>query len=100
MAHTLIITKHVVCNPTVCWFGNATVSQRNMLRRIITTASKILGVKQTGLDEIFTVRALRKAHKIILDSVHPLYQDFDLIPSGCRYRAPLSSVISLLNSLG
>jgi hypothetical protein len=32
-----------------------------MLRRIITTVSKVLGVKQTGLDVIFKVRALHKA---------------------------------------
>jgi hypothetical protein len=61
-----------------------------MLRRIITTASKVLGVKQTGLDEIFKVRALRQAHKIILDPSHPLYLDFELLPFGRRYRAPLS----------
>ena len=73
----------------VCWFGNATVSQRNMLRRIITTASKVLGVKQTGLNEIFKVKALRKAHKIILDPSHPLYPDCELLPSGSRYRATL-----------
>ena len=71
----------------VCWFGNATVSQRNMLRRIITTASKVLGVKQTGLDKIFKVF---KAHKIILAPSHLLYPDFELLPSGRRYRAPLS----------
>jgi hypothetical protein len=82
-----------------------------MLRRIITTASKVLGVKQTGLDEIFKVRALCKAHKIILDPSQPLYPDFELLPSGHRYRAPLSrknttrqslvpAVISLLNSSG
>jgi hypothetical protein len=60
-----------------------------MLRRIITTASKVLGVKQTGLDEIFKIRALRKAHKIILDPSHPLYPDFIPFLSGHRYRAPL-----------
>ena len=60
-----------------------------MLRRIITTASKVLGVKQTGLDEVFKVRALRKAPILILDPSHPLYLDFELLPSGRRYRAPL-----------
>ena len=94
----------------VCWFGNASVSQGNMLRRIITTASKVLGIKQTGLDEIFKGWALRKAHKIIIDPSHPLYLDFELLPSGRRYRAPLSrknrmrqslcQVISLLKSSG
>ena len=43
----------------------------------------------TGLDAIFKVRALHKAHKIILDSRHPLYPDFELVPSGRRHRAPL-----------
>ena len=82
-----------------------------MLRRIITTANKVLGVKQTGLNEIFKGKALCKAHKIILDPSHPLYLDFELLPSGRRNRAPLSrknrarqsfvpGVISLLNSSG
>ena len=90
----LFDSKYLACcgnNPSqhiVCWLGNATVSQRTMLRRIITTARKILGVKQTGLDEIFNIRALRKAHKIILDPSHPLYSDFELLPSVCRYTAP------------
>ena len=30
----------------ICWFGNATVRQTNMLRRIINTASKVLGVNR------------------------------------------------------
>jgi hypothetical protein len=57
----------------------------------------------------FKVRALRKSHKIILDPSHPLYLDLELLPTGHRYRAPLSKknrtrpsfvpgVISLLNS--
>jgi hypothetical protein len=58
-----------------------------MLRRSITIASKVLGVKQTGMDEI---RALRKAHKIILDPSHPLFLDFEILPSGRRYRVTLS----------
>jgi hypothetical protein len=80
----------------VCWFGNVTVSQRNMLRRIITTASKVLGVKQTGLDEIFKVRALRKAHKIILD---PSTRTLNYSPLGAGIGHPSAGKTELDNNL-
>ncbi|CAB1322395.1 unnamed protein product, partial [Coregonus sp. 'balchen'] len=48
-----------------------------MLRKIVRSASKVLGVKQTGLESIYDIRGFPKAHK-----------EFELLPSGRRYRAP------------
>jgi len=73
-------------------------------------SSKIIGIQQTKLSELYNRHVLKKAESIMSDSSHPLYVEFKLLPSGSRFSQPpaktnrfkfsfVPSAISLLNSV-
>ena len=76
----------------VCWYGSLSVSDRNVLQRQVNMCSKLIGRKQESMNDIFEKRTLKKAKSIVKDEGHVLAQYFDLLPSGRRYRMPLTNV--------
>jgi hypothetical protein len=72
------------------WFGNLSAKNKGTLNRVVNTASKIIGRPQSQLSDIYTVSVHRKAFSITSDSSHPLYCQFEKLPSGRRYRMPLA----------
>lgn len=60
-----------------CWFGNATMKQKSSIRKVLSTASKIIGIPLRGLEQIYQNRCLSKATKITADSRHPLFVNFE-----------------------
>ena len=68
------------------WYGNLNMQCRGKLQRIISLASKIIGKQQKHLSCIYNEVLSKKAVKIINDPSHPLHREFDLLPSGRRYR--------------
>ena len=92
----------------VCWFGILKVIERNKLNRIVNLANKIIGQKQLTLKELYVKSMNRKAKCVVKDESHPLFHEFQLLPSKRRYRVPLSkkcykksfvpNAISILNS--
>ena len=72
----------------VTWYGNLDQKDKNKLNRIVNLASKLTGKKQEALYEIYNDFVLRKSKKIISDSAHPLFSDFQMMPSGRRFRVP------------
>ncbi|KAK0135828.1 putative RNA-directed DNA polymerase from transposon X-element [Merluccius polli] len=77
----------------LCWFGNATEAQKGRLRRIVTTASKLMGtnINIKSLEQIHRERSLGKIDTILADVKHPLFNIFELLPSGSRFRYPALS---------
>lgn len=69
----------------IMWYGNLS-KWRNTLKNIENMASKILGKPQKLLSGLFDELIRSKAEKIINDSSHPLYSEFELLPWGKRYR--------------
>jgi hypothetical protein len=63
------------------------VTERNKLIKISSTASKIIGLPVPPITEITDKALLRKAHAVSADSSHPLHAEFELLPSGRRYRS-------------
>jgi hypothetical protein len=93
----------------VAWFGNLLVKDRTRLTRVVKLAGKIVGFQQRQLSDLHQLFVKRKAKKIWLDPTHPLHDQFELLPSKRRLRAPLArrnlykrsfmpSAISILNS--
>ena len=82
--------ESVISFPIVCWYGNLCTRDKNSLGRIVKTASKIAGVHFRGLDHFFSLQVLKKARAIRTDEAHPLYCEYELLPSGLRFRAPLA----------
>ena len=91
------------------WHNILNQKDKVMLSRIINNASKIVGIQQAPLSELYMVSVQRKAGKIVRDPSHPLFPSFELMPSGRRFRAPrwrkvlfkrsfVPSAVSILNS--
>ena len=72
----------------VAWFGCLTLSSKNKLVRLVKIASKVIGVQQAQLQDIYLERVRNKARLILDCPEHPLYKEFDLLPSGRRFRMP------------
>ena len=102
-----IIQSILTFNITV-WHGNMNQKEKNMLERVVKIAGKIIGIKQVPLSLLFETAVRRKARKIVSDPDHPLFHNFDKLPSGRRFRFPrwkkahfkrsfIPSAISILN---
>ena len=79
-------------------FGSARIHSKNMLERIVKTASKITGSKLPSIESIYTTRTLRKATTIISDSTHPANHLFESFPSGKRFRSINTRITHFSNS--
>ena len=75
----------------ICWFGSAGEAQKGRLRKIVTTASKLLGANLNSLENTYRERVQSKAEIILANSKHPLFSTFELLPSGSRFRYPALS---------
>ncbi len=51
-------------------------------------ASKIIGKPQKQLSSIYNDLVRSKAERVVNDSSQPLHREFELLPSGRRYRLP------------
>lgn len=70
------------------WYGNLNTKGRCKLQRIVNLASKIIGKTQKQLSCIYKDVLRKKAVKIANDPSHPLCSEFELLPSGRRYKVP------------
>ncbi len=88
------------------WFGHLSCECKNKLHRFVSMASKIVGKPQKPLTHLYTERMRRTVRRIVSDSSHPLFNRFELLKSGRRYRAPkndfkksfIPNAIRILNS--
>ena len=80
------------------WFGNLTVKSKSQINRLAHTALKVTGVREhPTLQAIFEETVLRQARKIIADPSHVLNSEYELLPSGRRYRVPVKNKKRYLN---
>ena len=72
------------------WFGNLSVQSKSQLSRLMRSAMKITDSTSPtiSLQEIFEQTLRRQSVKIIYDTKHVLHNEFQLLPSGRRYRTP------------
>ena len=93
----------------LCWYGILGVKAETALVKIVNTSSKILGVQQSHPTDLYNRQVVRKARSILMVTSHPLYSEFQFLPSGSRLRFPfvrsnrykhsfIHTSISLLNS--
>ena len=82
----------------ICWYGSLNVKNKNVLNKVVNVCSKIVGVKQNGLNVLYERRVVRKANVIVNDRMHGLSQYYELLPSGRRYRVPKCRVLRTKNS--
>lgn len=83
--HACIVS--VLLYGRTAWFGNLTVTFRSQVNCLVHTAMKVVGMGvYPPLESTFGKIFLRQAKKMTLDPCHVLYTEFELLPSGPRYR--------------
>lgn len=70
------------------WYGSLTVQSKTKLHRMVTTALKLVEKSDSQpLQLLYEEVVVRQASKISADPSHILFSEYDLLPSGRRYRA-------------
>ena len=70
----------------VAWLGNLSVKDRKRIVSIVNRAAKCIGVKLPTVESAYQRNLLRKAKTIVDSNCHPLFKEFEELPSGRRYR--------------
>ena len=71
------------------WFGNLSVKLKSQLQNLIKRAGKIIGMQPPcSLQEICERTVMKQSLKITRDTSHILHREFEVLPSGRRYREP------------
>ena len=81
------VIESVLCTSITVWFGSATKLDRNRLQRTVRSAERIIGADLPTIQDLYNIRARKRAGKIIADPSHPGHNLFQLLPSGRRYRS-------------
>ena len=74
----------IYCGPI--FFQQISTTDRNKIMKISSAAEKIYGRKNPTLNSLVEKATVRKAESIVKNPDHPLYDEFDLLSSGRRYR--------------
>ena len=82
------LIQSILCFNIVTWFGNLDQKDKNKLNRVVNISSKIIGKKKEPVAKIYNDFVVRKSKKIVSDPTHPLFHNFNHLPSGRRFRAP------------
>ena len=77
----------ILSSSFLCWFGNLTVKNKTKLNSIVSKCSKIVGVKQASLSEVYERRVRKRAKGIMRNDSHPLASHYEVLPSGRRLRS-------------
>ena len=72
----------------ISWYSCLTMDDRKKVDRVVRVCGKIVGENQESLSDLYKRRCVQKAKSIITDSNHVLAHNFELLPSGRRYREP------------
>ena len=66
----------------ICWYASLSLKQKNTLAMVNKVSSKIIGIQQVKLNELYDRHVLKKAESITSCSSHPLHAEFKMLPSG------------------
>jgi hypothetical protein len=80
------IIQSVLSFCAIVWFCNITMACKKKLNRIVKAASR-LGLNVDSLDVLFDKKVCKKVKAIRLDELHPLCNNYQLLPSGRRLRS-------------
>ncbi len=79
--------ESLICYGITVWFGNLSVQLKNKLAHIHKTAMKIIGIKQyEPTHTLYEQAVMRRAISISTDPDHPLFSEYQPLPSGKRLR--------------
>ena len=70
------------------WFGSLFLVPKNLLVSLVKVASKIIGSWQVQPSDLYKKMVSRRANAILSSQDHPLREQFEILPSGRRFRVP------------
>lgn len=71
------------------WFGNLSTQSKSKLQHLVQTAMKVMEwTEKFSLQSIYEQSVLRQARRVLLDPSNILQTEYELLPSGRRYRIP------------
>ena len=73
----------------VVWYSGLPMTNKRKLTKLVNVASKVVGVQLSQLQHIYDRRVRGKANQILNCPDHPLFGEFNLLPSGRRFRLPM-----------
>ena len=69
------------------WFGTLSVQLKSRISKMEKIAMKVIGRRDSpSLQAIFEKTVLGLANRVLSDSSHILFSEYELLPSGRRYR--------------
>ncbi len=80
--------ESVVTFSLICWYGSITVKQKTPFQGQFKVSNCITGSKQKGLEKLYQKQMLRRVKSILSNSSHPLQAEFQMLPSGSRFKLP------------
>ena len=81
------------------WYGNLSVQLKSKIGRLIQSAMKVMGrSEKLPMQSIYEQSVLRQAEKILSDQTHILHTEYQLLPSGRRFRVPTCRLNRFRNS--
>ena len=89
--------ESVITFSFICWFQNLSLKHKNSIEKMVILSSKIIGAPQRSILSFYKQQCLRKARSI-LNSDHILTSEFQMLPSGRRFRCPISKTNRFKNS--
>ena len=84
------VVESVLCFPITIWYGRLTNEDKNKIKKIVKSASK-LGAQCTSLDELYIKYVMRQTNLILNDVNHPLHNNYVFLRSGRRLNVPMGS---------
>lgn len=83
------VMESVIRYGMTAWFGNLSTQSKSKLQRLVQTAMKVMGrTEKLSLQSIYEQSVLRQARRVLSDPSHILHAEYELLPSGRRFRIP------------
>ncbi len=82
----------------VSWYGNLSLKSRNSIDQIAKWASRLIGEPLLTPVSLYIRQVQRVGASILSDRLHPLYYEFQYLPSNRRLRVPLCTTKRYKNS--
>ncbi|XDV19391.1 hypothetical protein PO909_024874 [Leuciscus waleckii] len=70
----------------VSWYGNLTLKSRNSINQIVKCSSRLIGEPLLNPASLYTRQVQCMGISILSDQLHPLYYEFQCLPSNRRFR--------------
>ncbi|KAK9529332.1 hypothetical protein VZT92_013434 [Zoarces viviparus] len=75
------IIESILCSPITVWYAASTAKDKGRLQRIIRSAEKVIGCNLPSLQDLSTLRTLKRARRIVADPAYPGHKLFVPLPS-------------------